>query len=271
MTGIALIILIGFTIWGNLTIKTTYYNITDKELPTAFDGYKIVQVSDLHNAVFGKENYRLIEKIRSEKPDIIVLTGDLIDSNHTDIATALDFTENISDIAPCYFITGNHEAWIDKADYNKLEKGLTTQGINILNNSFVRLYRDNQTILLAGIHDPAFTEDKDYENQIFTELEYMDYNDGNYKILLSHRPTSLEQYPFNKFNLIFSGHAHGGQFRLPFIGGVIAPDQGLFPKYDRGLFQNGKTTMVLSGGIGNSIIPIRINNRPEIVVTSLYQ
>lgn len=273
-TCIILAAFIGWTTWGNVTIQTTYYDISDEDLPEAFEGYKIVQVSDLHNAVFGKDNSTLIEKIDTEEPDIIVMTGDLIDSYHTDIQAALDFTEEIAKIAPCYFITGNHEASIDRSDYDELEQALRKQGVIVLRNSFVNLTKDSKAIQLIGADDPAFMRDaENYMTSgeiILKELEDVDYGEDWYKILLSHRPEAFGHYSFVGFNIVFSGHAHGGQFRFPFIGGAFAPDQGLFPKYDAGLYQKDNTTMVVSRGIGSSIIPVRVNNRPEIVVTTLH-
>lgn len=259
-----------WTVWGNLTIGTTYYEIRSKELPEAFEGYKIVQISDLHNAEFGKDNSRLVEIIKKEKPYLIAITGDLIDSSHTDLDLAIKFIQQIVEVAPCYFVTGNHEAWLGKS-YLKLEQQLLKSGVKVLRDQMVKLEKDGAIIQLIGLDDPDFTDQDSeiQESMLETKLNNLHLQDG-FKLLLSHRPETFNAYVSTGMNLVLSGHAHGGQFRIPFVGGVIAPNQGVFPTYDAGVFQEGQTTMIVSRGIGNSIIPLRINNRPEIVIVELY-
>ena len=142
----------------------------------------------------------------------------------------------------------------------------------ILENQKVQITREGESITIMGIDDPSFQEDylfgdsESVARQAITDLQ--NESDG-YTILLSHRPELFDLYVETEMDLVFSGHAHGGQFHLPFIGGLVAPNQGLFPKYDAGLFSEGSTTMIVSRGVGNSIIPIRFNNRPEIIVATL--
>lgn len=261
-------------LWGNLTVKTSVYNIYDKNLPEDFENYKIAQISDFHNAEFGENNSKLVKILNDEKPDIIVITGDFIDSNHTDTEIAIDFAKQISKISPCYYVTGNHEAWLGKI-YLDFEKKLRECGINILRNDCAVIQKNDSSLCILGIDDPDFYDDADgmfnISNSIVkNEIENIDTVE-NYKILLSHRPELFEVYTEENINIVFSGHAHGGQFRLPFIGGVVAPNQGLFPKYDNGIYKKDNTTMIVSRGIGNSIIPIRFNNRPEIVIGILHK
>lgn len=257
-------------VWGNLTIGTTYYEIQSEELPEAFAGYKIVQISDLHNAEFGKDNLRLVEIIKKEKPDMIAITGDLIDSSHTDLDLAIKFIQQIVEIAPCYFVTGNHEAWLGKT-YPELEQQLLKLGVIVLRDQVIKLEKDETSIQLIGLDDPDFTDQDSeiQESMLETKLNNLHLQDG-FKLLLSHRPEIFNAYVSTGMNLVLSGHAHGGQFRIPFVGGVIAPNQGVFPSYDAGVFHEGQTTMIVSRGIGNSIIPIRINNRPEVVIVELH-
>lgn len=223
----------------------------------------------MHNAEFGENNSRLAELIKKEQPDIIAITGDLVDSGRTDIEIAGKLIEKLATIAPCYYVTGNHEVWIG-GQYQELEQKLHDEAVVILHDRAVQLTKSHETIQLAGLDDPGFT-DRDSsirESMLETKLNNMNLNDS-YCVLLSYRPEAFEAYVTENIDLVLSGHAHGGQFRLPFIGGVVAPDQGLFPKYDEGTYSENSTTMIVSRGIGNSIIPIRVSNRPEIVVVEL--
>ncbi len=255
---------------GNSTVELNTYSISSNRLPKAFDGYRIAHVSDLHNAEFGNENRSLIDMLSAADPDIIVITGDMIDSRNTKPDIALNFIKNAMDIAPCYYVSGNHEARV--AEYNELEANMLELGVIVLANDSVKLECEGETVTLIGIQDPAFFGDTTTTDEKIADesLNFLIENDSDeYKILLSHRPELFEIYKKYGIDLVFSGHSHGGQFRLPFIGGVAAPDQGLFPKYDGGIYSEGNTSMVVSRGIGNSIIPIRLNNRPEIILTKL--
>ena len=195
-----------------------------------------------------------------------------MDSRHTDIDIALSFAEEAVRIAPVYYVTGNHEA--NLSQYDRLRDGLEAVGVSVLDDRAVELERNGEKITLIGLSDPDFIMKGDMFGEvpamINTKLENLTDTDNSYTILLSHRPELFENYVINGIDLILSGHTHGGQFRLPFVGGLIAPNQGLFPKYDAGLYIDGSTHMVVSRGIGNSIIPIRFNNRPEIVLVELY-
>lgn len=264
-----LLVLVLWTIWGNVTVGVTHYSITSNQLPDSFDRFKIAVVSDLHNARFGSDNSQIIRKIEEEHPDIIAITGDLVDSNRTDMETAIALVHELMQIAPCYYVTGNHEAWIGK-QFSELEEMLLAENVQILHDEVIRLEKNGQTIQLAGLDDPDFTERDTavQQSMLQTKLNQMNLYE-EYCILLSHRPETFEAYVEEKINLVLSGHAHGGQFRLPFISGIVAPNQGLFPKYTAGKYTRNNTTMIVSRGIGNSIIPIRFNNRPEIVVIEL--
>ncbi len=266
---ILLLVLVLWTIWGNVTVGITRYSITSDQLPDPFDGFKIAVVSDLHNALFGSDNSQITKKIEEAHPDIIAITGDLVDSDRTDLETAIALVHKLMQIAPCYYITGNHEAWIGER-FSVLEEMLVAENVRILHDEVILLEKGGQTVQLAGLDDPDFTERDTAVQQsvIKTKLNLMNLS-GEYCILLSHRPELFEVYVEEGIDLVMSGHAHGGQFRLPFTGGIIAPGQGLFPKYDAGKYTRANTTMIVSRGIGNSIIPVRFNNRPEIVLVEL--
>lgn len=264
-------ILIIWTIWGNTALTVNTITISNSRIPTSFSGFKIAQVSDLHNAEFGENNARLLKLLSKNEPDIIVITGDLIDAQHTNIDIALNFVKEAIQIAPVYYVTGNHEASLSQ--YDRLKDGLESVGVSVLDDRVVELERDGEKITLIGLSDPDFTVKGDVFGEvpamINTKLEKLTNMENSYTILLSHRPELFESYVSSGIDLILCGHAHGGQFRLPFIGGLIAPNQGLFPKYDAGVFSDHNTHMIVSRGLGNSIIPFRFNNRPEIVLVEL--
>ncbi len=268
---VILILILGLLVYvhfENTAIQTNEISIYDSKIPPSFDGYKIVQISDLHNAEFGKENENLVNKVKEANPDAIFITGDLIDSNRTNIDLATHFVNEIIKIAPIYFVTGNHEAWI--SNYSDLEESLRSAGVVILDNEAVLIEKNSEVINLVGLQDPSFAHSTADTSEILKRyMESVTVDKSNYTILLSHRPETFNWYVSEKINLIFSGHAHGGQFRLPFIGGIVAPDQGMFPKYTAGVFEEGETKMIVSRGLGNSVIPFRINNRPELVVVTL--
>lgn len=266
-----LIVLIGWTLWDNAALEVNEFEIVSDRIPQGFDGFRIAQVSDLHNARFGEDNVKLIEMLSQTEPDIIVLTGDLIDSRNTDVETALDFARQAVEIAPVYYVSGNHESRVTA--YMDLKMGLVSAGVIVLENQKVEINRGQEHITLIGIDDPSFRESYLFGDAAgIAEQKLGDLQEASdgYTILLSHRPELFDVYVDTGMDLVFSGHAHGGQIRLPFAGGLVAPNQGFFPEYDAGQFTEEKTTMIVSRGVGNSILPVRVNNRPEIVVATLY-
>ena len=269
--GLISVILIILTIRDNTALVLSEFSISSDHLPASFSGFRVAQVSDLHNAEFGENNAKLLQLLSECQPDMIAITGDLIDANHTDIETALAFANEAVKIAPVYYVSGNHEARC--SEYDTLKTGLESAGVIVLADEAVYLERDGETIAILGLADPDFSIKGDLFDEIpamvSTKLNGLLEQETAYSVLLSHRPELFETYAACDVDLVLSGHAHGGQFRLPFVGGLIAPNQGLFPKYDAGLFTKGNTNMIVSRGIGNSIIPIRFNNRPEIVLIEL--
>lgn len=270
VTAILLLAIIIWIAWGNKALELNTYTIASDKLPVAFDGYRIAQVSDLHNAEMGKDNEKLISMLKDAAPDIIVITGDMIDSRNTKVDVALSFAEQAVKIAPCYYVTGNHEARVD--EYSDLKDGLLELGVIVLEDARVEIELSGEIITLIGVDDPSFQTDYlfgDDETVMKSKLNELTSEADGYTVLLSHRPELFDIYVESGVDLVFSGHAHGGQFRLPFIGGVVAPNQGLFPKYDAGIYTEGNTNMVVSRGVGNSIIPFRVNNRPEVILIEL--
>ena len=209
----------------------------------------------LHNAQFGPDNAGLLSLLEERAPDLILLTGDLIDSRRTDVDTALAFAAGAARIAPTYYVPGNHEARLT-SDFPRLEQGLGEAGVTVLRNGAVELERAGETLRLIGIDDPDFGTWTGGEAGLAALLADLGAGEG-FTILLSHRPELFETYAAAGVNLAFTGHAHGGQVRLPFVGGLFAPHQGLFPRYDAGLYAAGEARMIVSRGLGNSIIPLR--------------
>ena len=260
------IVFLGWNIYQNQHIQINEITIKSDSLPREFSGYRIVQVSDLHNAEFGENNEELLSTIREQNPDIIVVTGDIVDSRRTNVQIARDFVNSASKIATVYYVTGNHEARVDIED--EIDFVELNENVNVLHNQSVLLSKGESQIQLIGVDDPDYKAVKDSTEYMNKRLEK--YSDNEYfKILLSHRPELFEVYVENNMDIVFSGHAHGGQVRLPLIGGIIAPHQGLFPEYDSGLYTSYNTNMVVSRGLGDSIIPLRMNNPPELVVVTL--
>ncbi|BCJ95068.1 phosphoesterase [Anaerocolumna cellulosilytica] len=263
-----LLLSIAFFYWQNNSIVITSYTYKSVLLPESFDGLKIVQVSDLHNKSFGKHQEKLLLKIMDLEPDVIFVTGDLIDSNRINVDTAMEFINQAVNIADVYYVTGNHEKW--SGIYLQLKTELYKAGVIILDNEQVLFERDGESIVIAGIMDPDFTM---VENIWKEQLKvFSDNRENKFYILLSHRPEYFDTYVEDGFDLVFSGHAHGGQFRFPFPNGLYAPGQGFFPKLTAGIHKSDNTTLIISRGLGNSKIPLRLFNRPELIqVTMQYE
>lgn len=266
----AFVALVIWVVWGNTALLLNSYTIPSSRLPANFEGYRIAHVSDLHNTQIGEDNEKLLSMLREADPDMIAITGDLIDSRNTNVEIALRFVREAMKIAPCYYVTGNHEA--RKSEYDELKIGMVSAGVIILEDEQTEINIDGDAISLIGVNDPSFQTDYlfgDSEVIINAKLTELHTDGSGFAILLSHRPELFSTYADHDIDLVLSGHAHGGQFRLPFVGGIVAPNQGFFPDYDAGIYTDRNTNMMVSRGIGNSIFPFRINNRPEVILIEL--
>ncbi|MPW25785.1 metallophosphoesterase [Alkalibaculum sp. M08DMB] len=259
--------LLGF-LWlhfENNHITRTNIKYTNDKLPSLFDGYTVLHVSDLHNKEFGHNQSKLIDKTKSIKPDIIVITGDFIDSNRPNMDISMTYIREAIKIAPIYYVPGNHESRFEH--YEILVNKLHSLGVNVLDNISIPIYKEDQNIFIAGIQDPSFVSEN--TTQFDMILDCLKTTKKNFSILLSHRPEKFNVYVKHNFDLVFTGHAHGGQVRLPFVGGLLSPNQGFLPKYTSGIYQKFKTSMIVSRGLGNSSFPFRVFNTPELVVVTL--
>lgn len=254
------IVLLLFCNFQNKHLETTHYTYETEQLGVDLDGYRIVQISDLHNAKFGKNNQKLVDRIRECAPDMIVLTGDLVDSNHTNVDRVVQFVDEIVKICPVYYVTGNHEYWLDTSEYEKLMDGLVSAGVVILDNQVVEISRGDAKFRLVGLDDKSLADGT---------LEALLSDEKELTVVLAHEPQYFARYAGTGVDLVLSGHAHGGQFRLPFVGGIVAPDQGFLPEYTAGEYYMNGTEMIVSRGLGNSVVPVRLFNYPEIVCVEL--
>lgn len=267
----AVLLLIAFTAvflyCQNNLIETTRLSFGSRKLPESFDGFRIVHVSDLHNKSFGKDNAVLLRKIENEKPDVIVITGDIVDSRHTDFDVSLRFASACVKIAPTYYVSGNHEHRFDNAE--EMFEALKNVGITVLEDEKTEITRGRDKIALFGLS--AKQKDGilgDYGSQI-KALHEKKSQDG-FSVLLAHYPQFLADYAQAGFDLVFSGHAHGGQCRIPFTNrGLFSPDQGFFPEYTGGEYVQNSTVMILSRGLGNSLAPLRLFDRPQLICVTL--
>lgn len=254
----------GWVIWANTALECTDYTIASARLPAEFEGFRIAQIADLHCAEYDEGNQKLLSMLKEAQPDIIVFTGDTFDERHPDKAPTLAFLRACMEIAPCYMVTGNHECAMNRQDYFALEAQIREIGVDVMHAEKVTLTRGDASITLVGV------DDENYEGVLHSpeQLRELAGTDG-FTILLSHRPEYFWRYAESGIDLTLSGHAHGGQFRLPLIGGLYAPGQGAFPAYDSGVYSYQNANMVVSRGIGQSSFPLRFNNRPELVIITL--
>lgn len=263
-----LIFVILFLYDQNNRIVISKHRVKDKKVPSAFNGFKILHLSDLHNKSFGKNQVLLLNKIRKLNPDIILITGDLIDRRRTDFKPVLHLLKGLRSF-PVYYVPGNHEAW--SVHYAQLKDILIKHELVVLENEERCIVRNDQGLYLYGLKDPCFYTKDDHKHksrdQLHAHLEA--WKPEGFSILLSHRPEYFDVYASHAIDITFSGHAHGGQIRFPFIGAILAPHQGFFPKYSAGMYQINTSRLFLSRGLGNSLFSFRIFNHPELILVSL--
>lgn len=277
---VIIVLILGLLIYlylQNYYLEVDEYKVTIPKLHTNIKGKKILQLSDTHLKPRYNKGYieNIIQKVKDIKPDIIVITGDLVQAGLPDLngVPIYKLCSGLADIAPTYMVTGNHD--IQTATFEEFTKTLNTTKVNLLLDEAEWLdFGENEGgIVLMGLAERSANAESPKPKLKYIELtEEMSRQP---KILLAHRPEYFKEYLDDKTkapSLTLSGHTHAGQMRIPFIGGAIAPGQGLFPKYDYGIFsdeEDQSKRMIITRGIGNSSFPFRINNRPELVVITL--
>ncbi len=277
LAGLALAVLAALLLagnaWANARVWNARVEIRDEKIPAAFDGFVLCQVSDVHNEARGEGNAALLRTLREAAPDLICITGDFLDSRRTDLDFALELAGQLAEIAPAVYVTGNHEA--RRMDLSALEAGLAALGVQVLRDDWTPLARGGEEIALLGLDDPGFAAGEDWTlaeglDQTQARLSALLAQAGDrFSLVLSHRPELLPAYAEAGADLVLSGHAHGGQVRLPGIGGLFAPGQGILPRLTSGVYARGETRLVVSRGLGNSAFPLRVFNPPEIVTVTL--
>lgn len=245
-------------------LEISRYEVASQKLPESFDGFKIVQLSDLHGAEFGEDGMGLVEKVKELEPDIIALTGDFV-TDEGDLAAVKKLAGRLTELCPVYFVSGNHEFGSGLAV--KVRNILERAGVKYLSNEYLTINRGDDEILLGGVEDPLAYADMLSPDELAQKMN--DAAPDAFKILLGHRNYWMTEYPELPVDLIFCGHAHGGLIRIPGVGGLIGTDRRLFPDFDAGEYNNGRYTLIVSRGLGNSVPIPRVFNRPEIVCVEL--
>lgn len=255
-----LIGVVSFIVYGfHSTLITTHYTVESLQLPNSFDNYKIVLLSDLHGANFGNHQKDLIAAITQATPDLIVFVGDMIDEKHSDLTYLSDLLRGIEGVAPIYSTPGNHE-FVDLTIYQAGQALYKEYGVTELTDHTIEIKKGKESILLHGLHQSV-----QYSTQTLPVID-----NTKFSILLYHYSDTFDIMSKSNYNLILSGHVHGGIIRLPFLGGLLGPDRWFFPKYDKGVFYQNDTILVSTSGLGESTPP-RFNNRPEVVVVTLQK
>lgn len=261
---------------GLFWIDTTKYTISSKKVPKSFDGYKILQLSDLHSRSFGKNNKKLLSKIEEENPDIIVLTGDMVNSKDTDFSSFYELIKSLSTSYTVYYIPGNHEQRLPLNTYNSLISTLLQNNVKVLTNKTEYIIKNSDFITLHGFNLPLLYYNNRLKNESHKELttdtitqSIGSSQENTFNILLSHNPLYFETYKNWGADLTLSGHMHGGIIHLPIIGGLLSPERTLFPQYSEGKYTSEESTLIVNRGLGNGTINLRVFNNPEISVITL--
>ena len=252
--------------WG---LQTTRTQAALPGLPAGFDGYKIVHLSDLHGHQYGEDSGELLERVREEGPDLIVITGDLIDQE-SQLAMVPALARGLAAVAPAYYVTGNHEWALGTGAVRELKNVLSQCGVTVLSNQYQILERDGAQIVLAGVDDPNGYADQTSPEELAAAIQAD--QPGLFTLLLAHRNDHFGQYANAGYDFVMSGHGHGGIVRLPLVGGLIGTDRRFFPPWTAGVYAVGDSTLFVSRGLGNNTVPykgFRIFDRPELAVVTL--
>jgi len=254
----------GFVYWQNFTLQVEPVELFFESLPPQFDGLRVAELSDLHGRSFGKNNVRLLRTLQKARPDMICICGDLFDEK-TDLTMLEPLLTGLTDIAPVYYVTGNHE-WQVKNLREILQK-MRAWGVTVLENEERVLFRGGAEMVVAGVHDPCGPYDMKTPAALVRELRSAQGND--FILMLSHRNDELAMWSQLGVQLVLSGHCHGGVVRLPFVGGVFGTRRELFPEYDAGVYRQDGTTLFVSRGLGYTNVHFRLFNRPHVPIMIL--
>lgn len=249
---------------SNTRIVTDEFEIGNSKLPQSFDGFRVAHLSDLHAKSFGEGNRELIEAVEKAGPDIIVITGDMVDGEGQE-PYVRELIPALLEIAPVYYVSGNHE-WASGWP-RELFALLEELGAKVLRNEYVVLERNGEAIVLAGVDDPNGPADQKTPAELVEEIR--EDRPGDYILMLAHRDNELDMWASLGVDAVLCGHAHGGIVRLPFTDGLVAPGQGWFPSYTAGIYEEAGTQMLVSRGFTGSHGMPRVFNNPEVAVAVL--
>lgn len=255
--------LASYLVYDVTAIKVVRYMVPVRNLPAAFNGFTILHLSDLHQKEFGRNQTRLLDLINRQQFDMVAVTGDLVNKLWPDVEPALMMLRGLAP-KPVFFVNGNNEYGALYRHRYSIAQSLGDVGVAILENRAVPLQRNGRHIWIAGVDSPPNLKDR-------LDRALAGVVDGAPIILLAHSPNIFQSVSAAGVDLLLVGHTHGGQIRIPWIGAIWAPQpqRGLFPQWDYGEFHEGKTTMIINGGLGESLIPIRIGLPPEIGLVTL--
>ncbi len=271
-----------FLIYGNNAIKISRFRISLEKLPQGHAGLRIVHISDLHGKQFGRQNNRLAQALAGLEPDLIFVSGDMIDSHNDDGSAFINLLDELKGRYPVYCSLGNHEQIVrgttgsDRFDI--FTKRLRDAGAILLDNERVEIEKDGVTFGIYGLTAKLYHYSSRSVSDIWEDaelkVEFIEDKlgrprDDEVAFLLAHNPKYFEEYVKWGAGLVCAGHVHGGVVRLPFLGGILSPDVTFFPPYSAGLYRSGETIMHVSRGMGNSVIPFRIFNRPDLSLIML--
>lgn len=260
---------------GMSRLEVSGYDIFSPLLPAEFDGVKIVQLSDLHNKVFGNGNAPLLKKIIAEKPDIIVMTGDMISHGAPNTDKFLGLVKRLTGICPVYYVNGNHElSDLDADTFDRVAKTMEGYGAVCLDNDFADIPRGKSEIRICGLCYTAeyYRGVREYKRgwKAFMLTDMVDFlgikQPDMYTILLAHNPLDFDVHAEWGADLSLGGHVHGGLIRLPVVNGILSPERRLLPKYKEGVYRKGNSYLIANRGLGR----FRIHNPPEIVTVTLH-
>ena len=272
---LAIALFLAFDLYmSNAVLQLEHISLSSARLPAAFDGFTVTQISDAHARRFGEGNSELFDMVGQTEPDIIVITGDLAEK-HTELAYVRELVTGLRAIAPVYYVTGNHE-W--GADWTAVRLGgerftpslfslLEECGAVLMDSRAETIRRGQDTVWIAGLCDPNGPASSKKIDQVLAEPRAG--GDDPFILLLSHRYEMFDDYVRAGADVTMAGHAHGGMIRLPFTDGLFGPGQTLFPKRTSGLYRENRAAMVVSRGLGPTIMP-RLFNRPHVVALTLH-
>lgn len=258
-------------------LEISNFSIKDNKIPDKFSGYKILHLSDLHSKSFGNKNDKLVEKINEINPNIIVMTGDMVNCNDTNFDNFFELVKVLSKKYEIYYIVGNHEQNMKKVNKNVITDFLKSNDVKVLDNEKVDLKIDDEKINLFGswCNLKYYSSNAESKNYVFSKevmekiMEDAPINTDEYNILLAHNPNFIESYADWGADLTLSGHIHGGMVRIPFIGGIFSPDTMFFPKYDNGMYEVSGKKLIVSRGLGRGVRGFRFFNKPEMILITL--